>query len=114
MQTSRARNHAIMFPIAALVALSAPFHAMQPGEKYSWGWNAEAAAQRNYIEQPLDHFQPTNKTWMQAYYVNATFWAGADSNAPVFIYVGGEGPLSNHSVTSNFVLDVLQIVGFKM
>ena len=99
-----------MFPIAlGLLAASsaAPFHAMQPGEKYSWGWNAEAAAQRNYIEQPLDHFQPTNKTWMQAYYVNATFWAGADSNAPVFIYVGGEGPLSNHSVTSNFVLDVL-------
>ena len=36
--------------------------------------------------------------WQQAYYVNDTFWNGADSEAPIFLCVGGEGPPLDGSV----------------
>eukprot|EP01013_Petalomonas_cantuscygni_P042325 TRINITY_DN7618_c0_g2_i1.p1 TRINITY_DN7618_c0_g2~~TRINITY_DN7618_c0_g2_i1.p1 ORF type:complete len:497 (+),score=93.47 TRINITY_DN7618_c0_g2_i1:61-1551(+) len=49
-----------------------------------------------------DHFDGTNtNTWLQAYYVNDTFWKG-DVNAPVFICMGGEGPpLTGRSVVDS-------------
>ena len=75
---------------------------------YAWGWDASAAAQSRYITQPVDHYDSANTaTWAQAFFVNDTFWAGPTSDAPVFLYVGGEGPLNTHSVTRNFVVDVL-------
>jgi len=46
-----------------------------------------------YFTQVLDHFDRTNTdTFQQRYFVNATWWQGADSGAPVFMCVGGEGP----------------------
>eukprot|EP00514_Thraustochytrium_sp_LLF1b_P011935 CAMPEP_0184550266 /NCGR_PEP_ID=MMETSP0199_2-20130426/18619_1 /TAXON_ID=1112570 /ORGANISM="Thraustochytrium sp., Strain LLF1b" /LENGTH=500 /DNA_ID=CAMNT_0026945099 /DNA_START=160 /DNA_END=1658 /DNA_ORIENTATION=+ len=51
------------------------------------------------VEVPQDHFDPlNNKTWMQRYFVNDTFWAGPESGAPVFLCVGGEGPPFDDSV----------------
>eukprot|EP00043_Microstomoeca_roanoka_P018195 m.193365 g.193365 ORF g.193365 m.193365 type:complete len:495 (-) comp16779_c8_seq4:201-1685(-) len=45
-----------------------------------------------FFPQWQDHFDGTNtNTWMQAYYVNDTFWQ-PNSSAPVFLCVGGEGP----------------------
>jgi hypothetical protein len=44
------------------------------------------------LVQRQDHFDGANtNTWLQAYYVNDTFWK-PNSDAPVFICVGGEGP----------------------
>ena len=52
-----------------------------------------------YVTQPRDHFDASDtKTWQQAYYVNDTFWTGPNSNAPVFLCVGGEGPPLDGSV----------------
>ncbi|XP_033099786.1 putative serine protease K12H4.7 [Anneissia japonica] len=42
-----------------------------------------------WIEQKLDHFDPTNtKTWKQRYFVNDTFFK---EGGPVFLMIGGEG-----------------------
>lgn len=46
-----------------------------------------------YFDQRLDHFDRSNgATFQQRYFVNTTYWKGPDSNAPVFLCVGGEGP----------------------
>lgn len=37
-------------------------------------------------------------TFQQRYFLNDTFWAGPDSDAPVFLCVGGEGPPLDESV----------------
>lgn len=50
-----------------------------------------------YVTQRQDHFDTSNPaTWWQAYYVNDTFWK-AGSQAPVFLCVGGEGPVLDGS-----------------
>ena len=102
--------------LALLVAASAfPQYGEPPVSPYAWGWDAKASAQQLYITQPVDHFDASNNaTWQQGFYVNATFWKGAKSDAPIFLYVGGEGPLSNRSVTSNFVIDWLPSFGSLM
>lgn len=73
-----------------------------------WGWTDEASGQNLFFESQQDNFDMDNtNTWKQAYYVNDKFWSGANSRAPVFLYVGGEGTLSSSSVTSNFITDWL-------
>ena len=53
----------------------------------------------SFFTQKQDHFDPANtNTWQQAFYVNSTFWEGAESGAPVFLCVGGEGPPLDGSV----------------
>lgn len=44
------------------------------------------------IEQPLDHFEPSQKTFKQRYWVNANYWRKKEG--PVFLYIGGEFELS--------------------
>ena len=46
----------------------------------------------NTIEQPVDHFEPSQKTFKQRYWVNANYWRKNDG--PVFLYIGGEFELS--------------------
>eukprot|EP00933_Yihiella_yeosuensis_P012820 TRINITY_DN12202_c0_g1_i1.p1 TRINITY_DN12202_c0_g1~~TRINITY_DN12202_c0_g1_i1.p1 ORF type:complete len:545 (-),score=91.79 TRINITY_DN12202_c0_g1_i1:178-1704(-) len=76
---------------------------------FPWGWSSEAAKEAKYFSQRQDHFDSDNKnTWQQAYYVNADFWSGSSSDAPVFLYVGGEGPMGpDHTVVDNFITDWL-------
>lgn len=51
-----------------------------------------AAPGARFAVQAQDHFDESNKnSWLQAYYVNDTFWTPG-SAAPVFLCVGGEGP----------------------
>jgi len=54
-----------------------------------------------YVTTLQDHFDPQNvQTWQQAFFVNDTFWKpGGD--APVFLCVGGEGPLYGDSVVDS-------------
>lgn len=48
------------------------------------------------LEQMVDHFDRSNgETFQQRYFMNTTYWKGAESNAPVFLCVGGEGPPLN-------------------
>lgn len=56
-----------------------------------------------FFRQLQDHFDGTNtNTWMQAYYVNDTFWKSG-SDAPVLLCVGGEGPPIDGSVVVSSV-----------
>ena len=47
----------------------------------------------HFFDQRLDHFDRSNEgIFQQRYFINTTYWKGPDSNAPVFLCVGGEGP----------------------
>ena len=52
-----------------------------------------------FMDQRLDHFDRSNdQTFPQRYFINTTYWKGSESNAPVFLCVGGEGPPLDYSV----------------
>lgn len=56
-----------------------------------------------WYAQKVDHFDHSNaKTFQQKYYVNDTFW---DKKGPVFVNLGGEGPLTIHFVNGHFILN---------
>ena len=44
------------------------------------------------ITQPLDHFEPSQKTFNQRYWVNDNYRRKSDG--PVFLYIGGESEMS--------------------
>ena len=46
------------------------------------------------IEQPLDHFEPSQKTFKQRYWVNDNYWNWRKKDGPVFLYIGGEFEMS--------------------
>ncbi|XP_066512259.1 thymus-specific serine protease-like [Hoplias malabaricus] len=49
------------------------------------------------MEQPLDHFNHhKNSTFTQRFFVNKVYWKCP--YGPVFLYIGGEGPLTQFSV----------------
>jgi pimeloyl-ACP methyl ester carboxylesterase len=57
-----------------------------------------------WYDQKLDHFDPSNAgTYKQRYLVNATTWGGA--GYPVFVVLGGEGPLSPRELTGRFIIN---------
>ena len=78
----------------------------------AFGFNEAALSAALYFEQRVDHYATTGRmataTSPQAYFTNATFDSG---NGPVFLYVGGEGPLSSTSATRNFIVDWLPATG---
>lgn len=58
-----------------------------------------------FYTQTLDHFNykpESYATFQQRYVVNFKYWAGANSNAPIFVYLGAEAPLDGD----------LEIIGF--
>ena len=81
--------------------------------------DSSAFPSARFVEQPQDHFDPTNRrTWQQAYYVNDTFFVRG-SDAPVFLCVGGEGPPIDgsavvRSVHCNVAVEWLQETGALM
>jgi len=60
------------------------------------------------FQQTLDHFDPLNKrTFAQRYWVNEDHWSGQD--APIFLYINGEGPVSGPpSSNRSFVVELAQ------
>ncbi|KDO17446.1 hypothetical protein SPRG_21869 [Saprolegnia parasitica CBS 223.65] len=66
-----------------------------------------AVTEHNYTEAVLDHFAPVaaRKHWNQRYFVNDEFWAG--EGYPVFLYIGGEGPLSASALSSRNYIHTL-------
>lgn len=93
---------------AAVVLLPMALAGIAPPAKHAFGFDAKALQDAKYHTQVQDHNDSNNtNTWQQAYYVNDHHWDGSKSS-PVFIYIGGEGPLGpSGSVVSNFVTDVL-------
>ena len=56
--------------------------------------DAASAVGTFFFDQELDHFDPTsNSTYQQRYFINTQFWNNT-GDAPVFLYVGGEGMLN--------------------
>jgi len=61
-----------------------------------------------YFQQILDHFNPEdNRTFTQKYYYNSTFWW--HSRGPIFLYIGGEGPVSE--TPNNYVVNLAHDFG---
>lgn len=89
-------------PTAAMLADMIPVRA-RGGIIYSTLLEQEAAAHKlhgiqtnstpNYFQQLIDHNTPSRGTFNQKYYLDYTSWDPA--TGPVFLYIGGEGPLSN-------------------
>lgn len=53
--------------------------------------------QERFLQQPLDHFdRRTKETYKQRYWVNNMNWKKPDG--PVFLFIGGEGALSEYDV----------------
>ncbi|XP_026877516.2 thymus-specific serine protease [Electrophorus electricus] len=58
---------------------------------------AAALHKEGHVHQPLDHFSAQNtETFPQRFFLNEQFWEPA--RGPVFLYIEGEGPLSELSV----------------
>ena len=87
--------------IAALALQSLSGLAPSPGS--TWGFDRTALQHARYFTQKVDHFGASGETWQQAYFLNDEYSKGG----PVFLYIGGEGPLSAFSVVSNFIVDWL-------
>lgn len=61
-----------------------------------------------YYTQELDHFNyrpDSYATFEQRYVINSKYWGGADSNAPIFAYLGAEGPLDDDVFSIGFLSD---------
>ncbi|KAI3683578.1 hypothetical protein L1987_84086 [Smallanthus sonchifolius] len=49
-----------------------------------------------FYDQTLDHFNykpESYATFQQRYIINSKWWGGANTNAPIFAYLGAEGPI---------------------
>nr|APA33879.1 seminal fluid protein [Nilaparvata lugens] len=61
---------------------------------------AANSPKEEWFDQKLDHSDPqSGKTWKQRYFTNATFFT-YQKNSPVFLMIGGEGPLSEKWMSS--------------
>ncbi|XP_037317852.2 thymus-specific serine protease [Pungitius pungitius] len=59
------------------------------------------------IHQPLDHFDRLDLgTFPQRFFVNEAYWRRPDG--PVFLYIGGEGPISESSVLAGHHVDMAE------
>nr|WAU86919.1 birch protein [Betula platyphylla] len=61
-----------------------------------------------YYTQQLDHFNyrpDSYTTFQQRYVVNFKYWGGADSNAPIFAYLGAEASLDDDLSSVGFLND---------
>lgn len=87
----------LVHTIAANKSSSPLFHNGRPrggflGSPYVTSNANLRAAEPQWFTQRLDHFDPQNsRTWQQRYFVNGSTFG---VNGPVFLMIGGEGPLS--------------------
>uniref|UniRef100_A0A3B4ZTX0 Peptidase M28 domain-containing protein n=1 Tax=Stegastes partitus TaxID=144197 RepID=A0A3B4ZTX0_9TELE len=60
-----------------------------------------------WIQQPLDHFNRQNvNTFTQRFFVNEAYWQRPDG--PVFLFIGGEGPIFEFDVLAGHHVDMAQ------
>jgi len=61
-----------------------------------------------FFTQILDHFNfnpQSNHVFQQRYLINDTFWGGAKSNAPIFVYTGNEGNIEWFTQNTGFMFE---------
>ena len=62
-----------------------------------------------YFTQILDHFNynpESYQTFQQRYLINDTFWGGAKTKAPIFVYTGNEGNIEWFAQNTGFMFDI--------
>jgi len=105
---------------SAIVACFAALCLWSPAVAHDVSRTVQKYPSPQFATQLQDHFDKQNtNTWQQAYYVNATYWKGSASEAPVFLCVGGEGPALDgsavvSSVHCNLAVEWLQETGALM
>eukprot|EP00744_Colponema_vietnamica_P002220 GILI01003534.1.p1 GENE.GILI01003534.1~~GILI01003534.1.p1 ORF type:complete len:561 (+),score=196.93 GILI01003534.1:110-1792(+) len=61
----------------------------------------------DFYDQDLDHFDASEtRTYKQRFHVNRAYFD--KDNGPVFLYIGGEGPLPNSSIAAGFIVEAAQ------
>ncbi|XP_020230955.2 lysosomal Pro-X carboxypeptidase [Cajanus cajan] len=61
-----------------------------------------------YYKQVLDHFNyrpESYETFQQRYLINFEYWGGANSSAPIFVYLGAESPIDDSPQGIGFLTD---------
>lgn len=61
-----------------------------------------------FFNQTLDHFNyrpESYTTFQQRYLVNSKHWGGANSSAPIFIYLGAEDPIDEDLMVIGFLIE---------
>ncbi|KAI6670082.1 hypothetical protein NL676_004967 [Syzygium grande] len=61
-----------------------------------------------FYNQTLDHFnyRPESYTaFKQRYVINSKYWGGANASAPIFVCLGGEGPIDDDITGNGFMTD---------
>lgn len=61
-----------------------------------------------FYTQTLDHFNyrpESYSTFQQRYVINFKYWGGANSNSPIFAYLGAEAPLDGDLSVIGFLPD---------
>nr|DAD27633.1 TPA_asm: hypothetical protein HUJ06_029101 [Nelumbo nucifera] len=59
-----------------------------------------------YYNQTLDHFNyrpESYTTFQQKYVINSNYWGGANSSAPIFVYLGDESAIDDDIRTTGFL-----------
>jgi hypothetical protein len=107
-------KHTLLIVLLSCILLLAPTEArryrnlrggLKEGLKYRAIPTYDDAPQPQWFTQTVDHFDPLNNaTFQQLYYVNDTYWSGP--GGPIFILLGGEGPLEPSDVLDHFVLPI--------
>ncbi|KAK3408105.1 hypothetical protein EUGRSUZ_J00404 [Eucalyptus grandis] len=60
------------------------------------------------LRDPKHHFNyrpESYSTFKQKYLINYKYWGGANSNAPIFVYLGNESPLDDQLTVIGFLTD---------
>ncbi|XP_048140627.1 lysosomal Pro-X carboxypeptidase-like isoform X1 [Rhodamnia argentea] len=61
-----------------------------------------------FYNQTLDHFNyrpESYNTFKQRFVINFKYWGGADSHAPIFVYLGAEAPIDGDIANIGFLTD---------
>ncbi|XP_039159615.1 prolyl carboxy peptidase like protein 5-like [Eucalyptus grandis] len=69
---------------------------------------AVSASETFFFDQTLDHFSYTPQsyaTFKQRYFIECKFWGGANSTAPIFVYLGPESELDGPPKNIGFLRD---------
>jgi serine protease 16 len=76
-------------------------HQLQAGDASAGDAELANVSEAFFDGAILDHFAPVAERahWKQRYYVNEEFWGGR--GYPVFLYIGGEGPLGARAITNH-------------
>ncbi|XP_004305645.1 PREDICTED: lysosomal Pro-X carboxypeptidase-like [Fragaria vesca subsp. vesca] len=80
---------------------------ISPEEKISLSARQNQLYTTKYFTQVLDHFNypKSYETFQHRYLINDTYWGGAKSNSPIFVYTGNEGNIEWFAENTGFLYE---------